>query len=91
MHIDFEYQTGAPNVCEFPICCRAWPASKAQSGSAGYWGDYLCDLPSRTLKTMFEFINKNQDTLKTDFITWTGDNSAHNVWDNTNEEITNYT
>lgn len=22
---------------------------------------------------------------------WTGDNSAHNVWDNTNEEVTNYT
>ena len=39
---------------------------------------------------MFEFIGSNQDTLKTDFITWTGDNSAHNVWDNTNEEVTKY-
>ena len=29
--------------------------------------------------------------MKTDFITWTGDNSAHNVWDNTAEEITEYT
>ena len=40
---------------------------------------------------MFDFIGSNQDTLKTDFITWVGDNSAHNVWDNTNEEITRYT
>ena len=24
-------------------------------------------------------------------IFWTGDNSSHNVWDNTNEEVTNYT
>lgn len=39
---------------------------------------------------MFEFIGANQDTLKTDFITWAGDNSAHNVWDNTNEEVTKY-
>ena len=22
---------------------------------------------------------------------WTGDNSAHNVWSNTNEEVTEYT
>jgi hypothetical protein len=40
---------------------------------------------------MFDFIGKNQDTLQTKFITWTGDNSAHNVWDNTNEEVTEYT
>jgi hypothetical protein len=40
---------------------------------------------------MFDFIAKNQDTLKTDFVTWVGDNSAHNVWSNTNEEITEYT
>lgn len=40
---------------------------------------------------MFKYIAENQDTLKTDFITWVGDNSAHNVWDNTNEEITQYT
>lgn len=40
---------------------------------------------------MFEFIADNQDTLKTDFMTWVGDNSAHNVWDNTDKEITDYT
>jgi len=40
---------------------------------------------------MFEFIRDNQDTLKTDFITWHGDNSGHNVWDNTNEEVLEYT
>jgi len=40
---------------------------------------------------MFDFIGSNQDTLKTDFITWVGDNSGHNVWSNTQEEITDYT
>jgi hypothetical protein len=29
--------------------------------------------------------------IKPDMFIWTGDNSAHNVWDNTVEEITNYT
>ena len=40
---------------------------------------------------MFEFIANNQDTLKTDFVTWVGDNSGHNVWDNTDPEITHDT
>jgi sphingomyelin phosphodiesterase len=40
---------------------------------------------------MFDYIGNNQDELQTKFITWTGDNSAHNVWDNSNEEVTEYT
>lgn len=40
---------------------------------------------------MFDYIADNQDTLKVDFLTWTGDNSAHNVWDNSHEEVTEYT
>jgi 2'-5' RNA ligase len=44
------------------------------------WGDFSCDLPHITLKAMFDFIAENQDILKTDFITWTGDNSAHDTW-----------
>ena len=59
--------------------------------TAGRWGDFECDIPHRTMKSMFEWVANNQDELKTDFITWTGDNSAHNVWDNTQEEITQYT
>ena len=50
---------------------------------AGRWGDYECDIPHMTMKNMFEWVANNQEELKTDFITWTGDNSAHNVWDNT--------
>ena len=37
---------------------------------------------------MFDFISKN---LKIDFLTWTGDNSAHNIWSNSDAEITKYT
>jgi sphingomyelin phosphodiesterase len=40
---------------------------------------------------MLDFISANQGTLKTDLMTWVGDNSAHNTWDNTAEESLNYT
>ena len=30
-------------------------------------------------------------TATPDVVFWTGDNSPHNVWDNTYEEVTNYT
>jgi len=37
---------------------------------------------------MLKFI---AETTKPDLFFWTGDNAAHNDWDNTNEEVTNYT
>lgn len=37
---------------------------------------------------MLDYIVKE---AKPDVIFWTGDNSSHNVWDNTNEEVTSYT
>jgi len=98
IHIDFAYREGAPSECDFPICCRDNGVSDAvqyfknpSARPAGRWGDYSCDIPFKTMKSMFDFIGKNQDTLKADFITWVGDNSGHNVWDNTQEEITEYT
>ena len=97
LHIDFAYKEGAANECNFPICCRdngpghVEFTDSATAGKAGKWGDYKCDIPTTTLESMFNFIADNQDELKTDFITWAGDNSGHNVWDNTNDEITKNT
>lgn len=31
------------------------------------------------------------ETTKPDMVFWTGDNSAHNVWDNSDDEVTKYT
>lgn len=92
LHIDPSYEEGMPTKCNFPICCRdnGPTQNKPKPGDSlsGYWGDYTCDIPLYTLENMFDFIAKNQDTLKTDFVTWVGDNSGHNVWDNTDAEIT---
>jgi predicted MPP superfamily phosphohydrolase len=45
------------------------------------WGDYNCDTPHRTLKAMFDFIAHEQKQIGIDFITWTGDNTAHDIWE----------
>ena len=93
-HVDFYYEEGQEADCKYPVCCRNNGVIDTFSSikrPAPKWGDYNCDIPTTTLKSMFDFIGNNQDSLKTDFITWTGDNSAHNVWDNTAEEITSYT
>lgn len=92
LHIDFKYRVGAPTKCDLEICCRDWGSlSQHNSGSAGEWGDYNCDSPTQTLKTMFEWILSHQDELQTDFVIWTGDNSSHNTFNNTWDEVDHYT
>lgn len=56
--------------------------------AAGEWGHYNCDLPPKTLANMLTFI---KDEIKPDMFICTGDNSAHNVWDNTYDEVIKYT
>ena len=48
-------------------------------------------MPSHTIENMFKFIADNQEIFKTDFITWTGDNAAHNNWSKTREEASEAT
>jgi len=31
-----------------------------------------------------------KEEINPDFLVWTGDNSAHNVWSNSNEEVIEY-
>ena len=43
---------------------------------AGYWGDYNCDLPLRTLEAMMAGVRDN-DNIDFDYIIYTGDSPAH--------------
>lgn len=94
IHIDSKYREGAPAECHFALCCRdngdLSMAISPNARKAGKWGDYKCDIPVRTMQSLFEFIATNQDELKTSFITWTGDNAAHNIWENSIEEVKGY-
>lgn len=89
-HLDLEYAQGTIANCEGYLCCRknvGYP-SKPGEVAAGKWGGSKCDLPLITLQSMLSYIKTD---IKPDMFIWTGDNSAHNVWNNTNDEVTNYT
>lgn len=87
-HIDFEYQPGSNSKCEDPLCCRASNGMATDpSKAAGKWGDYNCDIPHHVLENMLSYV---KNSVKPDLFFWTGDNSAHDVWKNTNDEVISY-
>jgi len=80
LHVDFSYTVGNNAYCNQPLCCREedGPVSDPAKG-AQYWGTVAgCDLPMRTIEQFFQFVANNLDI---DFIIWTGDNIAHNIWE----------
>lgn len=88
-HIDMEYKVGSLWKCEGYLCCRdvnGYPSDKALQ--AGPWGGYLCDLPEQTLQNMLEHV---RDVVKPDIMFWTGDNSPHDTYANTSDQVTDYT
>ena len=55
---------------------------------AGYWGSIAkCDLPLQTFDIFLNEIKK----LNLDFIIWTGDNTAHDIWQQSQSYNLNFT
>jgi sphingomyelin phosphodiesterase len=55
---------------------------------AGYWGSIAkCDLPLRTFDLFLEELKK----LNIDLIIWTGDNTAHDIWAQSQSYNINFT
>lgn len=85
IHIDQEYEIGSLWDCDGYLCCRAengFPTDPAKA--AGKWGGYKCDLPLRTFQHMLNhIIEAHGDEIQSVF--WTGDNSPHDTWDNTED------
>lgn len=90
IHVDMDYAEGSLAKCDGYLCCRAengFPTDP--SLAAGKWGGYLCDMPMITLQSMLSHIVETHgDDIQSIF--WTGDNSPHNVWENTVEEVSYY-
>ncbi|XP_054161041.1 sphingomyelin phosphodiesterase-like [Oppia nitens] len=87
LHIDPFYSYNSSSACGEPLCCRT--TSAQGKGSAGYWGDYNnCDSPKYTIEMLMTYLNK---TMANDFqyIIWTGDIVAHDVWNTTRDIIIN--
>lgn len=82
IHWDQEYAPGSAADCKDPLCCRndsGLPSWRRRE--AGYWGTYSkCDLPLHTVEHLLEHLAKNGPW---DWVYWTGDIPAHNVWSQT--------
>lgn len=82
IHWDQEYAAGSAADCKDPLCCRndsGMPSWRRRE--AGYWGTYSkCDLPLRTVEHLLEHLAKSGPW---DWVYWTGDIPAHNVWSQT--------
>nr|XP_061801179.1 sphingomyelin phosphodiesterase-like [Nerophis lumbriciformis] len=85
IHWDKEYVTGSPADCKEPLCCRNDSDSLSRRRKeAGYWGAYSkCDLPLRTVENLLE---NAAATGPWDWVYWTGDIPAHNVWSQTRKQ-----
>ncbi|XP_072230909.1 sphingomyelin phosphodiesterase [Leuresthes tenuis] len=85
IHWDKEYEAGSVADCKEPLCCRKDSGSPSwRRREAGYWGTYSkCDLPLRTVENLL----KNAATAGPwDWVYWTGDIPAHNVWSQTRSQ-----
>lgn len=85
IHLDAEYHEGTNAVCGEPLCCRKdSPGEVTHSSRAGYWGDYRdCDIPLRLVEETFKSIRANHPDI--DYIIFTGDIPAHDIWNQTRE------
>ncbi|KAM6907520.1 sphingomyelin phosphodiesterase [Xenentodon cancila] len=85
IHWDKEYEAGTAADCKEPLCCRkdsGFPSWKRKE--AGYWGTYSkCDLPLRTVENLLENVARAGPW---DWVYWTGDIPAHNVWSQTRDQ-----
>ncbi|XP_010777354.1 sphingomyelin phosphodiesterase [Notothenia coriiceps] len=80
-----EYAVGSAADCKDPLCCRADSRPpKWRRWEAGFWGTYSkCDLPLRTVENLLE--NAARDG-PWDWVYWTGDIPAHNIWSQTRKQ-----
>ncbi|XP_061557653.1 sphingomyelin phosphodiesterase isoform X2 [Phycodurus eques] len=85
IHWDKEYITGSAADCKEPLCCRKDSYSPMWwRREAGYWGTYgKCDLPLRTVENLLE---NAAGAGPWDWVYWTGDIPAHNVWSQTRQQ-----
>lgn len=84
-HVDHFYAPGTSANCGDPLCCRAdmvplKNATNDYNQVGGHWGSYgHCDIPNHTYLSVLNDI-KQRYGPDVDFVLWTGDVPAHDVW-----------
>jgi sphingomyelin phosphodiesterase len=91
IHLDFDYVEGTNKNCNEPVCCRTHvglpPTPEDAAGKYGSLAD--CDLPVITAHMAFDYM-RDLD-VQPDLIFWTGDNTAHDIWNQSVKENVEYT
>ena len=83
IHYDQRYIENGTVYCDTPLCCHE-PASNYSRVKAGKFGSLAtCDTSNNTLKAFVQAAYE----LQPDFIIWTGDNTEHDNWNSTQEEV----
>ena len=92
VHLDFEYVEGANAECSRPVCCRegdGWPTRP--QAMAPKFGHPNCDAPKIVFESAVEYISSWAAEDKPDVIFWTGDNTPHDVWEQSIDDNVIYT
>ena len=90
VHLDFDYTVGMNANCKEPLCCREINGlPKKPEDAAQKYGNYNCDLPPIVAEMMVEYIGQLPN--QPDLVFWTGDNIAHDIWNQTAHKNAGYT
>ena len=92
IHLDINYKENTIVNCDIPLCCHDYPLNKSNENEkkndyilSGLYGSIgKCDANIETVKAFSDKISEIKDL---DYIMFTGDNVAHNIWDVTQEEV----
>ena len=87
IHLDLHYTENSIANCNLPFCCQPNSNPPSTYDTLTFAGKYgtigKCDANIHTLTSFAKFAS----SLSPDFIIYTGDNVAHNVWDVTFDDI----
>uniref|UniRef100_A0A7M5V677 Sphingomyelin phosphodiesterase n=1 Tax=Clytia hemisphaerica TaxID=252671 RepID=A0A7M5V677_9CNID len=85
-HIDFDYLQGSNAVCNEPLCCRPVNGKAGPNDTAApKWGfPGNCDANPLLVNNLFNHIALAHEDAE--YIYWTGDVPAHNVWNQSRED-----
>lgn len=92
LHLDFEYVVGTNANCGKPVCCREedGPPAKPED-AAPVFGHPNCDAPDITAESAFKFLSTFSKEEIPELLLWTGDNTPHDVWEQSVQENAIYT
>ncbi|XP_060565610.1 sphingomyelin phosphodiesterase-like [Ruditapes philippinarum] len=87
-HLDKDYTVGSNTDCGEPLCCRAadGPPVPGVPGAGKYGAYSNCDSAPITVDSLFRHLKSIQDEF--DYVIFTGDIPAHNIWNQTRSDQT---